>query len=247
MKKTPNPNNKDADLESASKTLPDKTEGRADVEFLKFEWKRKTFWWDWFGRLIAPLIAAVAVALIGAHILADLKPIHLETGSIKFESPEMEQSCSCRNTVRKRRVSIDGPVDAKGGPCVLSPDAVEHNDRADIGEPYYLTSDFRTRSSVEDNRCYRQAIVHVRHSFSQTPRVSLQLSWMDAITADITDGGNPILVGGINGEPRIQKGLNLRFDLKAENITKDGFDVVLKTWYDSRIFAADVSYIAFIQ
>ena len=200
----------------------------AEVELLKLEWQRKTFWWEWLGKLVAPLIAAVAVVLIGGRFLADLKPIHLETGNAKFDVSQMDKSCVCRNTVRKSRVASDGPLDAEGRLCGLSPTAVERNDLPDVGEPYYLTSDFVPHASMQDRRCYRQSIVHVRHSFSQTPKVSLQLSWMDAITVDTTEDGVPILVGGGNGEPRIQKGLNLRFDLKAANVTTEGFDICLK-------------------
>ena len=218
----------------------------ADVELLKLSWQKRTFWWDWSSRLIGPLIAAVAVALIGGHYLADLKPIHLETGTATFDVSQMDKSCICRNTVRKSRVANEGPVDVAGRPCTLSPTAVARNDRPELGE-YYLTSDFEPHASVQDRRCYRQAVVHVRHSFSQPPKVSLQLSWIDAITSDASEQNVPVFVGGTNGEQQIQKVLNLRFNLKTENVTAEGFDIVLRTWYDSRIYAEEVSYIAFIQ
>ncbi len=214
---------------------------------LKLAWQRRTFWWDWGGRLVTPLLAAVVVAFIGARIVADLKPIHLETGIVKFDVAQTDKSCICRNTVRKRLISIEAPVDSDGRACILRPTALERNDRRDVGEPYYLTSDFVPHVSNPDERCYRTALAHVTHSFSKVPRVSLQLSWIDAITQDATEDEIPIFVAGQGGQPPHSKALNLRFSLRAENVSSDGFDVVLQTWNDSRIYAADISYIAFVQ
>ena len=89
-------------------------------------------------------------------------------------------------------------------PCLLPANAVAHNDRPEIGEDYYLTSQFEPNVSVSDRRCFRQSTI------------------------------------GVTGQ-------NFRFELLTKNVTKNGFDVVLRTWYDSRIYAAKASYIAFIQ
>ncbi len=66
--------------------------------------------------------------------------------------------------MRKAYVNLEAPLDVDGQPCSLSPSAVERNDRADIRGPYYLTSDFEPRKSIADRRCYRQAVVSVKHS-----------------------------------------------------------------------------------
>lgn len=217
-----------------------------NVELLKLEFQRKTFWWDWGAKVVAPVLAATIVALIGARVIADLKPIHLETGAVTFDPAMTDSSCICRNTVRKAFLEQERPIDITGQPCALSSTAVERNDRPDIAQPYYLTSDFEPRKSIGDRRCFREAVASVRQTFSQAPRVSLQIAWIDARTYDETDAGDPVLIGDGSGA-KVQKGLNLRFDLQADRITKDGFDVKLRTWGDSRIYAAQVSYTAFIQ
>ena len=43
------------------------------------------------------------------------------------------------------------------------------------------------------------------------------------------------------------QGHNLRFDLRAENVTTRGFDVVFSTWFDTKIASCSVSWFAFSQ
>ncbi|MBR9762480.1 MAG: hypothetical protein GYB53_02815 [Rhodobacteraceae bacterium] len=42
----------------------------------------------------------------------------------------------------------------------------------------------------------------------------------------------------------MDNGTNLRGDIQAENVTRDGFDVVFKTWGDSRIARARARWMA---
>lgn len=149
----------------------------ADVELLKLSWQKKTFWWDWSSRLVGPLIAAVAVALIGGHYPAELKPIHLETGNATFDVSQMDKSCICRNTVRKIRVANKGPEDIAGRPCTLSPTAVARTDRLELGE-YYLTSVFEPRTS-----CARSTLL----STSSRSCAALVFSTSESIVATFLD------------------------------------------------------------
>lgn len=203
----------------------------------------------WVEKVIVPIVVAIVVTLVGgASFIAvqDLKPIHLETGTVTFDVEQTSSGCLCRNTVRLSRLNVEAPVDANGTPCSLPSTAMPHLDRPDIG-PYHLTSDFIPNVSVQDRRCFRMSTISVDEKrFSAVPTISLQLTWLDAITKDETEAGAPVLFqtpAGTFG----QKTLNVRFELLARNITREGFDIVLRTWNDSRIYAAKASYVAFIQ
>jgi hypothetical protein len=222
-------------------------QGKLEVERDKLKWQRGTFWWDLTVRMLAPILAATAVALIGSAVLRELKPIHLETGRVLFSVSETEKSCICSNVVKTSRLQADSPRDSEGRACVPRAGLIARTDRPDLGEPYYLTSDFVPATTQADNRCYRTATTHVAHSFSAVPRVSLQIGWIDARTYDEMNDGTPVIVDAGNGRPPTLRGLNIRLDLRALNVQRDGFDVVLRTWNDSRIYAAEVTYIAFIQ
>jgi hypothetical protein len=203
----------------------------------------------WVEKVLVPIVVAIAVTLVGgASFIAvkDLKPIHLETGEVSFDVDRTDRGCLCRNTVRQSRLSIEAPVDVNGAPCGLPTDTKPHLDRAEIG-PYFLTSQFMPNVAVDDKRCFRLSTISVKDKrFSAVPTVSLQLTWLDAITSDETEMGAPVLLQTPTGISR-QKTLNVRFELLSKNITTDGFDIVLRTWNDSRIYAAKASYIAFIQ
>lgn len=43
----------------------------------------------------------------------------------------------------------------------------------------------------------------------------------------------------------ITQGTNHRLKVSAENIKVDSFDIVLETWYDTKVFAATASWLAF--
>jgi hypothetical protein len=203
----------------------------------------------WFEKVFVPIIVPALVTIVGgASFVAvkDLRPIHLETGDVFFARENTDKACLCRNTVRKSRLNIEAPVDANGAPCFLSADISPHLDRRELG-PYFLTSEFVPNVSVADRRCFRQSTISVSDkAFSSVPTVSLQITWLDAIIADATELDVPVLLTTSRGV-QIPKGLNVRFELLAKNITRSGFDVVLRTWYDSRIYAAKVTYVAFIQ
>lgn len=203
----------------------------------------------WVEKVLVPIIVAIVVTLVGgASFIAvkDLKPIHLETGEVSFDVDRTDRGCLCRNTVRENRLGIEAPVDINGAPCGVPRDTKPHLDRPEIG-PYFLASQFMPNVAVEDRRCFRVSTISVKDKrFSAVPTVSLQLTWLDAITSDETDAGAPVLLKTPTGTPG-HKTLNVRFELLSKNVTKDGFDIVLRTWNDSRIYAARASYIAFIQ
>jgi hypothetical protein len=115
-------------MDSSNSTPSSKTAGteeagtaaataKADLEARKFEWQKRTFWWDWIAKLAGPILAAMAVALIGARVLADLKPIHLETGNVTFDVAAMERVVSAETRSGRRKWPRRRPLTPRGAPA----------------------------------------------------------------------------------------------------------------------------------
>jgi hypothetical protein len=219
----------------------------------RFEWERagrtEESLQKWFTGLAATL-AALLVAWWGKGVVEDMKPVHLETGTVS--SIAKDGNCIgsiCSNTIRVSLLQQESPIDAAGNRCRVRDGVKPRKDRSsEIGEPYYLSSDFITDLAA-DSRCFRAVSIHVPARFSRTPIVTSQISWLDALSADSTIDGAPILesVPSANGPVFVPRSLNTRIEALVSNVSRNGFDIVIRTWFDSRIYRADVTYTAFIQ
>lgn len=86
-----------------------------------------------------------------------------------------------------------------------------------------LFSDFEDGGTMWTGRGPRERVIHVafRKAFTRPPSVHVSLAMFD-----------------------LDQRTNQRVDLGAENITEAGFDIVFKTWGDSRIARARAAWMA---
>jgi len=70
----------------------------------------------------------------------------------------------------------------------------------------------------------REFFIHINfeHSFTSIPKVLISLNGIDSLGS-----------------------VNLRISARAENVTENGFDLVLKTWSDSVIYGVTTSWLSF--
>jgi len=93
----------------------------------------------------------------------------------------------------------------------------------DQGE-HQLFSDFENGGDMWIGKGPRERRKHINfsESFLNLPVVQVSLSLWD-----------------------VSNGSNIRADISAEKVTEDGFDLVFRTWQDSKIARVRLSWIAF--
>ena len=115
----------------------------------RFAWEKAAQFRELLQKWATGMVAtggAVLIAWWGKGIVQDLKPVHPETGTVSTTAPNGQCTGSiCDNVVKVSLMPHDAPIDARGDRCHVSRGVQPRNDRPkDVGESYYLSSDFVT-------------------------------------------------------------------------------------------------------